>query len=153
MMRRGLGFLGVALLLGAGVLAQSGAPASGEWTAWRRPWTYALPPLAQITAGNFSKLEVAGVSKRPVRPRPEYQFESTPLMVNGLVYSTAGTPRCRRARCGQRRARWMHSEQEGARGTECPRQLSGRGLSCWTDGRENASSTSRPAIAWWPSTR
>jgi len=31
---------------------------------------------------------------------------------------------------------WMHSEQEGARGAAAPRQLSGRGLSYWTDGRE-----------------
>ena len=31
---------------------------------------------------------------------------------------------------------WMHSEQEGARGAAAPRQLSGRGLAYWTDGRE-----------------
>ena len=31
---------------------------------------------------------------------------------------------------------WMHSEREGARGAAAPRQLSGRGLAYWTDGRE-----------------
>src|SRR5205085_4130021 len=31
---------------------------------------------------------------------------------------------------------WTHSEKEGARGTAAPRQLSGRGLAYWTDGRE-----------------
>ena len=31
---------------------------------------------------------------------------------------------------------WMHSEHEGARGEAAPRQLSGRGLAYWTDGRE-----------------
>ena len=30
----------------------------------------------------------------------------------------------------------MHSEQEGPRGAAAPRQLSGRGLAYWTDGRE-----------------
>ena len=30
----------------------------------------------------------------------------------------------------------MHSENEGARGAAAPRQLSGRGLAYWTDGRE-----------------
>ena len=30
----------------------------------------------------------------------------------------------------------MHSENEGPRGTNAPRQLSGRGLAYWTDGRE-----------------
>src|SRR6202043_2067105 len=31
---------------------------------------------------------------------------------------------------------WVHGEHEGARGTAAPRQLSGRGLAYWTDGRE-----------------
>src|SRR5207237_6935069 len=31
---------------------------------------------------------------------------------------------------------WTHSEREGARGTNAPRQLSGRGLAYWSDGRE-----------------
>ncbi len=31
---------------------------------------------------------------------------------------------------------WMHSEDEGARGEAAPRQLSGRGLAYWTDGKE-----------------
>jgi quinoprotein glucose dehydrogenase len=31
---------------------------------------------------------------------------------------------------------WVHGEREGARGAAAPRQLSGRGLSYWTDGRE-----------------
>src|SRR4029434_2794103 len=32
--------------------------------------------------------------------------------------------------------KWIHSEDEGKRGETAPRQLSGRGLSYWTDGRE-----------------
>ena len=31
---------------------------------------------------------------------------------------------------------WMHSENEGKRGDSAPRQLSGRGLAYWTDGKE-----------------
>jgi len=44
-------------------------------------------------------------------------------------------------------------EREGARGDAAPRQLSGRGLSYWSDGREERICTSRPAIAsspWMP---
>ena len=139
MMRRGLGLLGVALLLGAGVYAQSGAPAGGEWPAYGADLGHTrYSPLAQITSGNFGKLEVAWRFKTDTfGPRPEYQFESTPLMVNGLVYSTAGTRRAvvaLDAKSGE--LVWMHSEQEGARGQNAPRQLSGRGLSYWTDGRE-----------------
>ena len=31
---------------------------------------------------------------------------------------------------------WVHGEKEGARGGAAPRQLSGRGLSYWSDGKE-----------------
>ena len=58
-------------------------------------------------------------------------------MVNGVVYFTAGTRRAvvaLDAATGE--MLWMHSEHEGKRGEAAPRQLSGRGLSYWTDGRD-----------------
>jgi quinoprotein glucose dehydrogenase len=117
---------------------QSGAK-KGEWTTYgadRGNTRYS--PLDQINADNFNKLEIAWRFKtESLGPRPEYQFESTPLMVNGVVYSTAGT---RRAVVALDAATgeliWMHSEREGERGEAAPRQLSGRGLAYWTDGRE-----------------
>ena len=118
--------------------AQSGAKA-GEWTTYGADLgNTRYAPLDQITADNFSNLEIAWRFKtESLGPRPEYQFESTPLMVKGKVYSTAGT---RRAVVALDAATgeliWMHSENEGERGAAAPRQLSGRGLSYWTDGRE-----------------
>jgi len=51
-------------------------------------------PLDQINAANFSTLEVAWRFKTDsFGPRPEYKFESTPLMVNGRLFSTVGTRR------------------------------------------------------------
>jgi quinoprotein glucose dehydrogenase len=53
------------------------------------------------------------------------------------MYSTAGTRRAvvaLDAATGE--LLWTHSEREGARGANAPRQLSGRGLAYWTDGRE-----------------
>ena len=137
-MRRGLGLFGAALLLGAGVYAQTGAQ-NAEWPAYGGDLGHTrYSPLTQISAANFSKLEIAWRFKSDLfGPRPEYQFESTPLMVNGVLYSTAGTRRAvvaLDATSGE--LVWMHSEQEGARGEAAPRQLSGRGLSYWTDGRE-----------------
>src|SRR5207253_2873133 len=70
-------------------------------------------------------------------PRPEFQFESTPLMANGVLYSTGGTRRAVVAldpETGEEL--WVHSEREGARGAAAPRQLSGRGLAYWTDGKD-----------------
>src|SRR5205814_2990695 len=95
-------------------------------------------PLDQINAANFSTLEVAWRFKTDsLGPRPEFNLESTPLMVNGRVFSTGGTRRAvvaLSATTGE--LLWMHSENEGARGAAAPRQLSGRGLAYWTDGRE-----------------
>jgi quinoprotein glucose dehydrogenase len=58
-------------------------------------------------------------------------------MAGGILYSTAGTRRAvvaLDAATGE--LLWTHSEREGTRGANAPRQLSGRGLAYWTDGRE-----------------
>src|ERR1700736_6149209 len=48
-------------------------------------------PLDQIDASNFNKLEIAWRFKTEnLGPRPEYKLEGTPLMVKGVVYTTAG---------------------------------------------------------------
>ena len=115
------------------------AGATGEWRSYGGDLANTrYSPLDQITADNFGKLEVAWRFKADnLGPRPEFKLESTPLMVNGRLFSTAGTRRAvvaLDAATGE--LLWMHSEHEGARGQAAPRQLSGRGLSYWTDGRE-----------------
>ncbi len=133
------------LVLATGVLwstlplgAQSGA-ANGEWRSYGGDLGNThYSPLDQINAANFSQLQVAWRFKTDnLGPRPEFNFEGTPLMANGVVYSTAGTRRAvvaLDAATGE--LLWVHGEHEGARGTAAPRQLSGRGLAYWTDGRE-----------------
>src|SRR6476646_7522661 len=95
-------------------------------------------PLVDIDESNFNKLEVAWRFKTDsLGPRPEYQYEGTPLMAGGVVFATAGSRRAVVALdAGSGELLWMHSEQEGERGSVAPRQLSGRGLASWTDGRE-----------------
>jgi quinoprotein glucose dehydrogenase len=120
------------------IAGQQGAK-NGEWTTYGADLANTrYSALDQINAGNFDKLEIAWRFKtESLGPRPEYQFESTPLMVRGVVYSTAGTRRAvvaLDAATGE--LMWMHSEREGERGTAAPRQLSGRGLAYWSDGRE-----------------
>ena len=69
-------------------------------------------------------------------PWPEYKLEGTPIMVKGVVYATAGTRRsviALDAATGE--LLWVHGEHEGARGAAAARQLSGRGLSYWSDGK------------------
>ena len=46
------------------------------------------------TPSNFNKLEVAWRFKTDsLGPRPEFNLQATPLMVNGVLYFTAGTRR------------------------------------------------------------
>ena len=95
-------------------------------------------PFDQITAANFDTLEVAWRFKtESFGPRPEYRFQSTPLVVNGVLYTTAGTRRAvvaLDAATGE--VLWSHREDEGERGRNAPRQLSGRGVAYWTDGTD-----------------
>src|SRR5271155_298145 len=112
---------------------------AGEWPSYAADLAGTrYRPLDQINAENFSKLEIAWRFKTDsLGPRPEYQFEATPLMAKGVLYSVAGSRRAvvaLNATTGE--MLWMHSEQEGARGAAAPRQLSGRGLAYWTDGKE-----------------
>jgi quinoprotein glucose dehydrogenase len=95
-------------------------------------------PLDQINASNFNKLEIAWRFKTEnLGPRPEFKLEGTPLMVNGVVYTTAGSRRTVVALdAGTGELLWMHSEQEGARGSNAPRQLSGHGVAYWSDGKQ-----------------
>src|SRR5258708_2302707 len=95
-------------------------------------------PLDQINASNFNKLEIAWRFKTEnLGPRPEFKLEGTPLMVKGVVYTTAGSRRAVVALdAGTGELLWMHSEQEGERGSNAARQLSGHGVAYWSDGKE-----------------
>src|SRR5215831_10175442 len=111
----------------------------GEWRSYGSDIANThYSPLSQINAANFGKLQVAWRFKTEnLGPRPEFNFESTPLMVNGVLYSTAGSRRDVVAldpATGE--LLWIHSESEGPRGSSAPRQLSGRGLAYWSDGRQ-----------------
>src|SRR6202158_1521228 len=107
---------------------------NGEWRTYGGALgSTRYAPLDQINAGNFNQLEVAWRFKTDsLGPRPEYQYEGTPLFVHGTLFVTAGTRRAVVALdAGTGEMLWMHSENEGKRGEAAPRQLSGRGLAYW----------------------
>src|SRR5438132_2656415 len=118
----------------------TGVPSTknGDWTHYTadvRGTKYM--PLDQINAANFNKLEVAWRFKTDnLGTRPEFKLEGTPLAIRGLLYTTAGTRRSVIARDGRTgELIWSHSYREGNRAAIAPRQLSGRGVSYWTDGK------------------
>ena len=94
--------------------------------------------LDEISAENFGDLEVAWrVNTANFGPNPEYNFQSTPLMVDGVLYSTAGSRRSVIALdAGTGELLWMHRLDEGERGAAAPRRLSGRGLAYRDDGED-----------------
>ena len=91
-------------------------------------------PADQIDAGNFGDLELAWtLSTDNFGPEPEYNLQSTPLMVGGVLYTTAGSRRAViAADAATGELLWMHRLDEGERGAAAPRRLSGRGLA-WRD--------------------
>lgn len=118
--------------------AQTGAK-NGEWTTYGGDLASTrYAPLDQISADNFNKLQVAWRFKTDsLGPRPEFKLEATPLEVHGILYSVGGSRRAvvaLDAATGE--LLWIHSENEGERGASAPRQLSGHGLTYWTDGKE-----------------
>jgi quinoprotein glucose dehydrogenase len=111
---------------------------NGEWPDYSgdlRGWRYS--PLDQINASNFNQLQVAWRFKTDhLGPRPEYKLEGTPVMVKGMLYTTGGTRRSVISLDGRTgELNWAHSLREGRRAAVSPRQLSGRGVSYWTDGK------------------
>jgi glucose dehydrogenase len=123
-------------VVSSAALAQRGAH-DGEWTTYGGDLgNTRYSPLDQIDALNFDELEVAWRFKADnLGPTREYNLQSTPLMVDGVLYSTAGSRRAVVALdAGNGELLWVHRLDEGERGKAAPRQLSGRGLAYWRSG-------------------
>jgi quinoprotein glucose dehydrogenase len=135
------------LLFAASLLAGA-VPAAAQRGAPGEQWPYyhgdtggtRYSPLDQITRENVKSLEIAWRwSGANFGPSPEFKSETTPLMVDGVLYFTAGFRRDVIAiDAGTAETLWTFRLDEGARGTAAPRKNSGRGVSYWTDGRGDA---------------
>src|SRR4051812_10425036 len=125
-MPRTVRYLIMPLAVIAGILVWMNADAVGQVVTASTDWaTYGgdlasrrYRPFDQINSRNFNNLEVAWRFKTDaLGPRPEFNFEVTPLMVNGVVYTTAGTRRAVVALdAASGEMLWMHREDEGKRG-------------------------------------
>ncbi len=119
----------------------SGAPRRAATAARRGPdtaWTtyggnlasQRYSPADQITKDNFNQLEIAWRLKTDfLGPRPDTLYSATPLLVDRTLYTTAGTRRAAialNAVTGE--MLWMHTEDEGKRGQNAPRNGAGRGV-------------------------
>lgn len=94
--------------------------------------------LGQINRHNVSQLRVAWRWRSDnFGPAPWPNLQATPLMADGVLYTTAGASRtvvAIDARTGE--TLWMHRFDEGPRAEVAPRRGPGRGVALWRgDGR------------------
>src|SRR5690606_32530720 len=109
-----------------------------EWTAYNGEQGMRFSPLSQIDRSNVADLQIAWEwDSTPVLGEDtEFRNQSTPLMVDGVLYFTAGTERqviAADARTGE--TLWVY-RFEDPRNEIAPRANSGRGVSYWTDGQD-----------------
>ena len=126
------------LLFVPATLAAQYGTTGGEWRTWGGDLGVTrYAPLDQINATNFSQLDVAWRFKTDnLGSRPDFNLQTTPLMINGVLYFTAGEHRnavALNAATGE--MLWMHRLEEGPRALRSSRRLSGRGVGYWTDGK------------------
>ena len=119
------------------LFGQSGTK-NGEWRYYGGDaGSTKYSPLDQINKDNVKDLKIVWRWKAEnLGPRPDYNFEATPLMVNGVLYTTAGSRRDVAAIDGETgETLWLYRMSEGLRGQLAPvRSASGRGVAYWTNG-------------------
>ena len=131
MLRRSL-FIGLVLFVAQSRGAST--PGSSEWRTYGADLASTrYSPLDQINKDNFSKLRIAWrLSTDAYGPRPDTLYSTTPLFVGGVLYATVGTARAVVAiDAATGDVLWKHTEDEGPRGQNAPRQGAGRGVSYW----------------------
>jgi len=103
-------------------------------------------PFDQINADNVAELEVAwSLETGLFGPNPESYSTTTPLMVNGRLFATAGSTRnviALDAASGQ--LLWMWRPQEDQRFQEAPRKGSGKGVAYYSSGDREVIFTMTP---------
>ena len=125
--------------LSLGLHGQNEKPAAAvEWKTYGGDLASTrYSPLDQINKDNFSKLQIAWrLNTDFFGPRPDTLYSATPLMVGGVLYTTAGTRRAvvaLNAATGE--LLWMHAEDEGPRGQNAARSGAGRGVSLLVERR------------------
>ena len=133
----------VAVLLATSVSApaQQGAQ-DGEWRYYGADsGSTKYSALDQIDRDNVADLQIAWRWRTDnFGPRVDFNYQATPLMVGGVLYTSAGQRRNVAAIDGATgETLWMYRLDEGERGDVAPvRASSGRGVAYWTDGQDDA---------------
>jgi len=130
-----LGGFAICFLAIVTTLAQQGTQ-GGDWKAYGGDeGSTRYSPLDQINRDNIKDLRVAWVWKSDsLVPNPQAGSETTPIMVNGVLYFSMDQKRfiiAADAATGE--TIWTYRPNEGARYDAAPRKVH-RGVSYWSDG-------------------
>jgi glucose dehydrogenase len=144
MMIRTMRAVAVATVFGAALCARAQTPpASGatvEWPVYGGSLAAQhYSPLDQIDARNVQDLKIAWRwYAGNFGPNPEMKSETTPLMIGGVLYATAGATRnvvAIDAASGE--TLWIWRPNDGERFRTAPRRTSGRGVAYWNGGDDD----------------
>jgi quinoprotein glucose dehydrogenase len=130
--------MAVVLALTAAAFTQTGKPSAPfEWNTYGGDLASSrYAPFDQINSDNFSRLRLAWrLNTTMFGPRPDTLYSATPLVIDGVLYTTAGTRRAAVAlNAASGELLWMHAEDEGPRGQNPARSGAGRGVAYWASG-------------------
>ena len=134
------------ILPAAGTRTTANAPELEEEIGINADWPYyagnagsqRYSPLDIINRDNVDQLEIAWRWKaNNFGPKPELNYRATPLMVDGVLYVTAGKRRSVAAiDAVTGETLWTFRIDEGVRGEHAPRANSGRGVAYWSEGED-----------------
>ena len=120
------------------VLSGQMGVAKGEWPHYGADLgNTRYSALDQINRDNVKNLRGAWRWKADnFGPRPQNNLEATPIMIGGVLYTTAGVrPSVAAIDGATGETLWTYRYDEGRRGDMAPRSVS-RGVEYWTDGKQ-----------------
>ncbi len=135
-----LALIGVTLAWASPVFAQNGA-LEGEWRFYGGDGGHTqYTGLDQIDGENVKDLQVAWRWKAEnSAPDPFFNFESTPIMIGGVLYTTTGASEVAAIDAATGKTMWLFTPPPKASGEgerSRPPSGSGRGVAYWTDGEQ-----------------
>ena len=130
-------FCGQCLLFSANAIAQQGMR-NGEWHSWGGDLgSTRYSSLDQIDATNAKKLQVVWRWKAlPLKNGADANYQMTPLMIDGVLYVTAGVHQAAALDPATGKMLWVFNPDPKDLATGRPGNPSGRALAYWTDGKQ-----------------
>ena len=136
--------LGRQLIPGAAssAAAQSAEAAATEWLSYGGDKASSkYSPIDQIGGDNFSRLQVAwtwrSAEEEITKANPDVKtwvWESTPLMVNGVLYVSTSLSQVAAIDASTGKTRWVYDPETWKNGTPSNNGFVHRGVSYWADG-------------------